>query len=141
MGKAYTEEREPGDVAVRLSFPIRTGMGADKRPFANLRITDEVSGQVIVEVELNAEEFTGMVGGVAAHVSGAYITTHPERIGKRSQNHSTDLCYADVTGGDDAVDAEALAVRTRYLTDGWQSVRVDRTNYGRRVVAYRWIDA
>lgn len=139
--KINTSSGERGDIAIRLSFPTRTGMGVDKTPFANLVVTDVPSGTVIVEAEIPADQFTAMLGGSQAALTGAFLANAENlaRVGKRSQNTSTDIRHADGPHGAD-LDAMASVVKSDYLADGWESVRIDRTNFGRRVVAYRWID-
>lgn len=139
--KINTRSGERGDITVRLSFPTRMGIGADKTPFANLVVTDVPSGTVIVEAEIPADQFTGMLGGSQATLTGAFLASPANlaRVGKRSQNTSTDIRHADVSVAAD-LDVMALAVEADYLANGWETVRTDKTNYGRRVVAYRWID-
>jgi hypothetical protein len=141
--RIHTAEGEYGDVQVRLSFPTRMGVGADKRPFVSLEITDGPSRMLLFQVDIPAEDFTGMLGGSTAHLSGATLPKHPERIGRRSQTTATEIRRADLPEGswtEDAFDTAAEQVRQQYLTDGWEAVSVHRNNFGRTVVATRWID-
>lgn len=126
----YTSDAEPGEVLITLTHPH----GAGTRR-ATLHIVDSRSGERLVEVDLTPEQFMAVMSSSATRVTGAQLPVHPERIGKRSQNVSTNIR----SHGED-IDAEAEKVRAAYLTDGWETVRIDRTNFGRRVVAYRWID-
>jgi hypothetical protein len=133
-----TSGGKPGDVEVRLSFPTVIGVvGADRHPTARLVVTDEASRMTIVEVEIPAAELMQMIAGGGARVSGAYVTSHGARLGKSQQNTSTDL----ITEYGVDVDAAAAEQEASYLAAGWEVVRIDRTNFGRRVVAYRWVDA
>lgn len=131
----HTTDGERGDVRVELHFPTGYGANYDKAPTAHLTITDTPSRQVLVKLSLSAGQFTQMLGGSAIQTHASVLVPQPDRVGKRSQNTST-----DIEGLRDSIDAEAEAVKERYLAEGWEVVRIDRTNFGRRVVAYRWID-
>lgn len=128
--KINTSNARPGDVLITLTHPHG---GGESR--ARLVIEDQMSGTVLIEVELTGEEFLSVISSTATRVSGATLPRTPERIGRRSQNVSTNIHRA--SGVD--VDVEAARIREEYLADGWEAVRIDKTNYGRRVVAHRWI--
>lgn len=136
-----TSDGKRGDVSVRLGFP--TGTAGKRR--ATLEVTCRASNTTILEVDLSPEALMELMGGGDPVLSGARLPVHPERIGRRSQNTSTDITHAALSN-DRAVrsgnqfDELAKARATQYLAEGWEEVRIDRTNYGRRVVAYRWID-
>lgn len=123
----HTSNANPGDISIQVSYP--TGMDGDR--VVRLEITDRMSGQALVRAALTSAQFTEILSATGTVVSGAVLPVHPERIGKRMQNVSTNIKHGD--------DREAEAVRDAYLADGWETARIDRTNFGRRVVAYRWI--
>jgi hypothetical protein len=127
-----TSDAEIGDVLVTITYP----QGGNRGAYATLRIEDRLSGQALVQVDLDPEQFMRAIGSGTVYVSGAQLPAHPERIGRRMQNTSTGIhSHAD------GADAEAEQVRDAYLADGWEKVSIDRTNFGRRVRAYRWIAA
>lgn len=126
----YTSDAERGEVLITLTHPRG---GGDRR--VTLRVEDSMSGQMLVEVDLTPDQFADIISASATRVTGATLTAHPHRIGRRSQNTSTDIRHYG-----DALDAEAKRISNAYLADGWEATRIDRTNFGRRVVAYRWID-
>lgn len=124
----HTSDASPGEVLITLTYP--QGGGARH---ATLRIEDGMSGETLIDVDLTPEQFLAMMSTTATRVYGARLSDHPERFGKRMENTSTRISHrADL-------DAEAERVRDAYLADGWEQTRIDRTNFGRRVVAYRWI--
>lgn len=125
----HTSDAEPGDVLISLTHPRGDGVSQ-----VRLSISDQRSGQTLIEVDLTAEEFASIMSSTGTRVSGARLPRHPERLGRRAENTMT-----TVPNGDD-VDGRAEKVKADYLAAGWESVRIDRTNFGRRVVAYRWID-
>jgi hypothetical protein len=139
----YTAEGDPGTVEVRLAFLQRTGVGTDRGPVVSLAVSDPLSGQTVVEVELTAAQFTGLLGGGQTVVKAECLLHHPERLGRRMQCTSTEIDYADLPVGAKraAFDARAAEVRNTYRADDWETVEIEHTNYGRRVVAYRWVDA
>lgn len=124
----YTSDAKPGDVLIQLTHP-RSNTGSNR---ADLTIRDQMSGQTLIHVSLSAEQFLDLMSSTGTLVSGAHLPVHAERIGKRSQNVSTTLSHGS--------ELTAEQVRDDYLAEGWESVRIDRTNFGKRVVAYRWIN-
>lgn len=128
-GHIHVSDAKLGDVLITLTYPHG---GGDTR--AALRVEDSMSGEMLVEIDLNPEQFLRVMASGATRVHGAQLPRHPERIGSRMQNTSTNIGHSV-----DDKDAEAERVRAQYLAEGWERVRIDRTNFGRRVVAYRWI--
>lgn len=123
-----TSDAAPGDVLISLTHP-RSFDGGRR---VDLEIRDQMSGQTVIRVSMLPEEFAEVMSSTGTCVGGAAFTPHPERLGRRSQNTSTVVRYDS--------DRTPEQVRDDYLAAGWEQVRVDRTNYGHRVVAYRWID-
>lgn len=123
-----TSDAKPGEVLIQISHPHSNVDGR----YAQLSIRDSTSGQRLIDVRLTAEQFLDLMSATSVRVQGAQLPTHPERIGKRSQNVTTSL-------GREAKQTPEQ-VRDAYLADGWESVRIDKTNFGHRVVAYRWIE-
>ncbi|MCW6003821.1 hypothetical protein K1W54_04390 [Micromonospora sp. CPCC 205371] len=121
----HTSDATPGDVLISLTH----GRSSHDENFVRLEVTEQISGVVLVRVNLDAKQFTDIMGSVGTVVSADYLPAHPERIGRRRENTSVSLG----TG----VDPEP--VRAAFEADGWEMVRVDRTNFGHRVIAYRWI--
>jgi len=125
-----TSDAQHGDVLVSITYP-QGGSGGAR---ATLRVEDRMSSETLVQVELSAEQFMRIVASGSTYVVGARLPDHPERIGRRMQNTST-----DIRSHADGADAEAERVRDQYLAEGWEGTHIDRTNFGRRVRAYRWI--
>lgn len=125
----YTGRGKRGDVQISLTFP----KGGTR---ATLRVEDVPSGETLVEVDLDPEQFISIMSNTVTTVTGGFVTSHPERIGQRRQNTSAEV---RTVGRSADLDAEANRQRDEFLAEGWESVRIDKTNYGRRVVAYRWI--
>lgn len=132
MNAINTSDAQHGDILISLTHP-RGGDATGRR--ITLRVQDERSGETLVDVELNADQFADVIASTVTRVSGARLAVHPERIGRQMQNTSVDIR----TLGNEA-DALAEVARDRFLAEGWEQVQVDRTNFGRRVRAYRWID-
>jgi hypothetical protein len=124
----HTSDANPGDVLIQLSYPSDNHGNRD----AELTIRDQMSGQTVIKVRLSANELMDVMSTTGTHVGGATLAVHPERLGKRAQNVSTSLRHGD--------ERTPEQVRDAYLKEGWESVRIDKTNYGHRVVAYRWIE-
>lgn len=128
----HTNDSLPGEVTISLSYP-RGGGVPDQ---ARLHVEESISGQCLIGVTLTADQFLSLLSGTVLRVTGATITATPERIGKRMQNISVPIRHGDAAD----IDADAERAKAMYLADGWHAVRIDRTNFGRRVVAYRWVD-
>lgn len=126
----YTGHGRRGDVQISLTYP--KGGGGTR---ATLRVEDVPSGETLVDVDLDPEQYINIMSSGVTIVTGAHVTTRPERIGRRMQNTSAEVRLG--TGVD--LDAEAERKRATFLAEGWEAVRIDKTNFGRRVVAYRWI--
>jgi hypothetical protein len=130
--KIYTTAHQRGYVSVSLSYPT----GGARGRVATLRVTDSPSGQTLVEVDLSADDLMELMSNGVPNLTGARTPAYPERIGKRSQSTHT-----EIRGGSaDVLDKVAEAQRLAYLADGWEAVQINRTNFGRLVVAHRWID-
>lgn len=123
-----TSEAQRGDVLVTITYP--KGAGGAR---ATLRIEDRMSSETLVQVDLDPEQFMRTVSSGSTYVAGARLPANPERIGRRMRNTST-----NINSHAENADAEAERVREKYLADGWEQVSIDRTNFGRRVRAYRW---
>lgn len=131
----FTREYSAGDVSIRLAYP--TFMGSDRgKKAAHLEVIDEASGQLIVDMELNPDQLMDLMSGSSTHVSGATLSSKPERLGRRAQTTST-----NVFGFDPEVADRAQTVKAEYLAAGWEVVDVRQTNFGRRVAARRWLPA
>ncbi|MFY1595528.1 hypothetical protein [Micromonospora sp. WMMD737] len=122
----YDREPTRGDVSVQLSYPHNSHTGRR----GQLTVTDRMSGLVLVDVELTAEQVMDLMAHTPVRVSGATLPVRPDRIGKRMHVDSTAI------GHNDPRDPEQ--VRADYLAAGWDAASVRRTNAGQQVVAYRW---
>jgi hypothetical protein len=122
-----TSDAQPGDIMILLTYPRSSSEG--KR--ARLEITDEMSRETLLSVELAPEQLMDMMSSTGVRVSGAQLPHSVERIGKRSQTTST------VIGRRDELSPEQ--VRDAYLAAGWETVDIRKTNYGHHVVARRWV--
>ena len=91
-----------------------------------------MSGTVLIQVDLNPAQYMRILASGVVPVSGARLPARAELIGRRMETTTTNIPHAR-----DAADAER--VRDKYLADGWEQVSIDRTNFGRRVRAYRWV--
>lgn len=125
-----TSDAAKGEVLVHLTH-LRSHDGNH----VSLVIRDQRSGETVIDINLTPAEFTDILSSTATRISGAFITPNPQHLGKRMQNTSVDI---RTFGGD--LETRTETARADYLATGWERVRVDRTNFGRRVVAYRWID-
>ncbi|RKR92716.1 hypothetical protein BDK92_7194 [Micromonospora pisi] len=126
--KIYTSDAEPGDVLIQLSYPTSN---LDDAGIAELGVTDRMSGQALVRVRMNAEQFLGVMSNTGTVVGGAVVPVHPERIGKRSQHTSTAIARNS--------DLDPEQVKADYLANGWDTVRISKTNSGQQVSATRWV--
>lgn len=124
-----TSDAQHGDVLVTITYP--QGGGSAR---ATLRVEDQMSGETLVQVDMTPDQFMRAVASGTVPVSGARFPARPERVGRRMQNTST-----NINSHAESAHAEAERVRDAYLADGWEEVSIDRTNFGRRVRAYRWI--
>lgn len=122
-----TSDADPSDIFIQISYP--STMNGER--IVRLEITDRMSRQPLVRVSLTPAQFTDVLSSIGTVVSGADLPPHPERIGKRMQNASTSIKHGD--------DRNPETVRDAYLAAGWETARIDRTRFGKRVVAYRWI--
>lgn len=127
----YTSEGNPGDVLIHLTYPSSSTGEATAR----LSIEDQMSSQVVVRVELNADQLLSLMRSAGTYVSGAQFAARLDLVGKRRQNTSVSV----MGQGDGDIDERAAKVASGLAAE-WQHVRIDRTNFGRRVVAYRWIE-
>jgi hypothetical protein len=124
-----TSDAQHGDVLVTITYP--QGGGSAR---ATLRVEDQMSGETLVQVDMTPDQFMRAVASGTVPVSGARFPARPERVGRRMQSTST-----NINSHAESAHAEAERVRDAYLADGWEEVSIDRTNFGRRVRAYRWI--
>lgn len=122
-----TNNDAPGDVSVQLSYPHSNIDGR----YAQLTVIDRVSGVQIVRATLGPDELMQFMAHSSVHLSGAVLPQRPELIGRRQQITGTNLGRDSVVTPDE--------VRDEYLAAGWESVQIQRTNFGHRVVARRWI--
>lgn len=117
----------PGDVSIQLSYPTSNIDGR----YAQLTVIDRVSGVQIVQVTFRPEELVEFMAHTSVKVSGAVLPKRPELIGRRQQITGTSLRRDSVVTPEE--------VRDEYLAAGWESVQIQRTNSGHRVVARRWV--
>ncbi|TDC26877.1 hypothetical protein E1211_29720 [Micromonospora sp. 15K316] len=122
-----TTDAAPGDVSVQFSFPVSNTEGR----YAQLAVTDRMSGVQIVRVNLSPEELVEFLAHTSVRLSGAVLPKRPELIGRRQQTTGTSLRHG--------ADHTPEQVRDEYLAAGWESVQIQTTNYGHRVVARRWV--
>lgn len=127
--KFYTSDGKAGDVQISLTYPSSNRDG--KR--ASLEITERISGETIAAIELNAEQLMDLMSSTSLSVSDARLPLHPHRLGKVAQNTSTRIERGS------SLDPEK--VRDDYLSNGWETAEVRKTNYGHNVMARRWIAA
>jgi hypothetical protein len=126
--RVHATGHAPGTVMISLTHP--RGSNDDQRR-VGLKVEDLVSSQVLVNVEMTAEQFADMMSSAATVVAGARLPQHPERLGKRMHTASTPITRTD---GRDPQEVAAA-----YLAEGWETVSVHQTNYGQQVVARRWV--
>ncbi|MFY1686541.1 hypothetical protein [Plantactinospora sp. WMMB782] len=116
----------PGDVLLQLSYP----QSSDGQR-ARLTITDQMSDVVLASVNLTAEQLMSFMSTTATRVGGAHLPRRPELIGRRQETTKTNV--------DRNSDRTAEQVRDEYIAAGWESVQIQSTNFGCRVVARRWV--
>jgi hypothetical protein len=130
----YTSPYRPGDVSIRISYPMDS---QEPERVARLSVIDKASGVQLIDVDLPATELLLLMSGSEATGTGAKLPRRPELIGKVAQNCSTDVTYSNV--GDEDMDKAAERIVAEYAEQGWMA-SITRTNYGRRVTARRWLD-
>jgi hypothetical protein len=135
-----TSDADTGDIMIQLSFPTQSDPGGidEDRNIGHFTITDRMSGQVLIDVDLSAAEFLSMMSGTGTPVSRARLPARPVRIGMRAE-----VFWARIplTYGADKIEraAQITAVVAQYESEGWIAT-ARRTNSGDVVVARRWID-
>lgn len=92
-----------------------------------LRITEEVSGQVVLELEMNANDLQDLLSNRETRPVARRIGPHPERWG-----HEMLLTSATYREEHQAREARDLLER-----NGWQVDEIRRNNTGRHVVTGR----
>lgn len=127
MSEINRSDAKRGDVLITITYP-QSGGGA------TLRIEDQMSGTHLIRVDLTPKQYMDMLRSTGVAVSGARLPARPELIGRRMENTHTDIRHSHVD-----IDAAAERERDQYLADGWAQVSIDKTNFGRRVRAYRWV--
>jgi hypothetical protein len=95
----------------------------------NLRISDDVSGALVCEINMTAEQFAAAL--TAQHVTGVDVTwlgTH--LIGKRRETKRELVCIpVGPRSSEEQRVADAVAA---YEVDGWTGRLADATNHHRR---------
>jgi hypothetical protein len=124
----HTTDAKPGEVLASLTHT----RGNDGSHTVRLSVQDMVSGQRLVSLELTPEIFAELMSGTSVRVPGAALPSHPHRLGKRMQNTAMSIGHKDGTSPEE--------VKAAFEAEGWEQVRIDRTNFGHRVVAYRWVE-
>ena len=132
MTNINRSDAQHGDVLITVTYP----QGGGEVRHATLRVEDQMSGITLVQVDLTPEQYMRILASGAVPVSGARLPARPELIGRRMENTATSIRNGAV---DTDIDVEAQRVRDQYLADGWEQVSIDKTNFGRRVRAYRWV--
>ncbi len=125
------------EVFVQLSYPTtnRPGGKTDAAGrYVSLRIKDDVSGQILVDLDLSAEEWTQILACEGIPIrEGAATGEHLERIGKR-------MVHDQIPLGFNPSPEAAQAAVDKALADGWETAQVERRNFGSVVVTRKWVD-
>lgn len=135
----HTSSYIAGQVSAKVTFPQTMGYDADShasRLHARLEVTDRASGQTIVSIVMNADQFLSFMSSSSANVDDARLAPNPQHLGRRSQHTGVNISR---TGMGDDLDARAETVAAWYRDHSWIP-SISRTNYGLRVHATRWLD-
>lgn len=106
----------------------------------NLRVEDEASGMVLVDLTMDAGRWWRLCQGTVQH-HDAFVTRHPERIGMKLETRVIQL--DDALKGDTERDVrrDVYHAADRLAPDftDFQEHTVRRTNSGREAVLRRWV--
>jgi len=129
------EEGTRGDISVHLGFPISN---AEPERGARLEIIDEMSGLMMISVNLTAIQLLEMMAGQHTRAHAEVFVPHPGRLGKRMETVNTLISGGGISG--EEADTAAEATAAGYRDQGWEFVGITRTNTGgRNVTARRWV--
>lgn len=135
---------------VEIGNPI--SMERDKAPVVTLQITDSVSGETILDVEIPVEDWYALLRG-GSHTTRGWVTPNTHRIGSVQQIETRKYGHKEIydlidTGDRYDPDLQEKAVMgdaAQRLPEGWDPDEDDfraeyqRTNFGARVVYRRWV--
>lgn len=136
----YRRNREGtrGDISVHLGFPISN---QDVERTARLEVVDEMSGHILISVNLPAARLLELMAGQHVRTHAEVFVPRPETVGKHCELGSTVIRHEDVAAGGPSLDGLAEDVKVEYEMNGWTQVTISKTNTGsRNVTARRWID-
>jgi len=128
-------ESKPGEVSIRLGYPTNN---TRENRYASLEVTDEASGMMILEVDLEADQLLALMSGSTAYVTATILVPKPERVGKLLEVTSTMI--RNGTGSTHDQEAAAEATAAGYRDQGWEDVSSRRVRDGINVTARRWVE-
>lgn len=126
-------QRKPGEVSLRLGYPTNN---TREGRYASLEVTDEASGMVILEVDLEPDQLLALMSGSTAYSVASILVPKPERVGKVLEVASAMVRNGDYYGQEQEVAAQDL-VKT-YQDQGWEDVTSRRVRDGISITARRW---
>jgi hypothetical protein len=130
MGLISNGGSRKGHVSIQLLHPMSN---QTEGRTVRLEITDTTSRMQVVEIELDAEQFLGLMGGRQAFGAAGWSLAL-DRIGKTMQHGSTSYPNAFTKA-----EAESAA-RHWAATEGWDDVSVRRSNAPNWVATgRRWV--
>lgn len=126
----------------RVMVSVSSGFSLDARDdgTVTLRVEDEASGMVLVDLEMSAGRWWRLCQGTVQH-HDAFVTTRPERIGMKLETRVVALPkgYDDDTERDVRRDTyKAAEAQCPDFTD-FQEHMIRETNHGREAVLRRWV--
>lgn len=120
-------------ISVQFSVPIHNGHEQKRATFT---VRDETARIVLLEFELDPEQFLALLGNSTAYVTGV-MPKKLDHVGKRHEHGSTVLGKKyDISVERASADANAWA-----FENGWETVELHTNNVGDWVATgRRWVD-
>lgn len=126
-------------VRISLSSPSSTDSRDDG--YVSLRVEDDASGEVLVDVEIPAGRWWRLCQGTIQH-HDAFVSPHLDRVGKKLETKVVDL-GRDWSRDQEPEARDVYRAVTEQLPEEWhdyESHSVRNTNHGWEAVVRRWID-
>lgn len=126
-------------LSAQLTYPHSNTREPDR--YASLRITDEDSMQLIVEIKLNPDQLFALMANMTAYGEGqANVNAH--RLGLHYENRTIRLDKAEWGLGyrsDETHPAIQAHLRTMREVEGWEVVTYESKRGEHYIHAYRWV--
>lgn len=125
--------RTDGHVSIALAHPSSNG---GETPIVRVEVTDRASRIVVLQVELDAEQFLSLMANRTAYGPASW-TNHTDRIGKVMQHDNVILPSETFPNPE----AAKLGAEVWGQENGWTYTDARRNNVGSWVfTGRRWVD-